>query len=132
MAGVFVFLSQVEQFLLNNAVDGNAADSLRNAAPEVQEACLRRGDLLGVRNASAALLSRLRDPGNGPRGTRRGGGGGAGSVPREESVPVLDDVEEFLRHYGVDSMACEAFRKCRRDVQEAVIEKGLAGLPVGS
>ena len=116
--------ADIEQFLVENEVDANAADALRQAPHELQESCLRRGNLRGVRNPSAALLSRLRNPQN-SNGSRRFGGA-SGSLPREKG-PVADDVEDFLLHYRVDSMACEAFRRCRRDIQVAVIEKGLEG-----
>ena len=46
----------------------------------------------GVRNPSAALLARLR--GTGPPGPPKDGG---------TSGPLLDEVEDFLRKYGLET-----------------------------
>lgn len=51
----------VEDFLKTNEVDERAADSLRASAPQIQKTVLGRGDLSGARNASSALLTRIRD-----------------------------------------------------------------------
>merc|ERR1719201_2730091 len=62
----------VETFLAQNPVDMSAQESLRNAPAHVQQAVLRRGNLTDCRNASAALLGRIRQNG----GSTLGSGGG--------------------------------------------------------
>lgn len=99
-------LDAVEQFLLDNPVDDNAAHQLRTAAVELQQTVLSRGNLRGVRNPSAALLARLRGQGPPP-------------VDARPEPPRNEEVEEFLRRYGVDEMASDTMRRARRDVQEA-------------
>lgn len=108
-------LDAVEQFLLDNPVDDNAAHQLRTAAPELQQTVLSRGNLRGVRNPSAALLARLRGQGPPP-------------VDARPEPPRNEEVEEFLRRYGVDEMASDTMRRARRDVQEAIMDKGLDGV----
>jgi len=55
---------QVEEFLRNNAVDHGAADDLRDCPPEVQFRVVSKGDLIGARNPSGALIARIRDARN--------------------------------------------------------------------
>jgi hypothetical protein len=98
----------VERFIDENTLDERAGDALRACHPQVQQAVLDRGNLVGARNPSSVLLARIRDEtkgdhGGAPNGVQDGGrrydhATGAGSS-RCISVPdaLIDDVETFLR-----------------------------------
>merc|ERR1740117_792440 len=51
----------VEQFIAESDLDERAGEALRNARPKMQQFVLDKGNLKFCRNASSALLGRLRD-----------------------------------------------------------------------
>merc|ERR1740121_2888328 len=51
----------VEEFIQSNMLDDRAADALREESPQVQQKVMSRGNLHGTRNASSALMMRIRD-----------------------------------------------------------------------
>lgn len=94
-------IEEVEDFIASNGVDEAAADALRELTPQDQRTVLERGDLSTARNASAALLARIRDlrgrgggggggggtgGGNGRRSGGYGGGGGGGNKPAAQTA----------------------------------------------
>lgn len=70
--------SEVEHFLMNNAVADKAAMILRSAAPEVQLRVIDRGSLHDCKNPSGALISRVNKEAE-MLGQKGGGFGGKGS-----------------------------------------------------
>jgi len=125
---------EVEQFVSANGIDNHAAGALMELNPVLQAAVIDRGGLGNARNPSSVLLSRIRDAQNGG-GSSGGGGGvappppppGSGSRGWQSSGGTSDRVERFLDESAVDEQAAEALRKCHPDVQEQVMEKGVAG-----
>eukprot|EP00928_Gymnodinium_smaydae_P047508 TRINITY_DN3170_c7_g1_i1.p1 TRINITY_DN3170_c7_g1~~TRINITY_DN3170_c7_g1_i1.p1 ORF type:complete len:506 (-),score=114.77 TRINITY_DN3170_c7_g1_i1:279-1796(-) len=59
--GLVPSAADVDTFLKNNEVDERAATDLRTASARVQQAVLAQGDLKSARNASSALIGRIRD-----------------------------------------------------------------------
>lgn len=70
-------LSPVEQFILDNGIDDRAAGSLRGASPDVQQAVLGRGGLKDAKNASSAVIGRIKDAKSGSYGRGGWSNGGA-------------------------------------------------------
>jgi len=69
---------EVEEFIMENALDERASSALRQAGPSVQRLVLDRGGLTDTMNPSSALIGRLRDAGNRAPANGSGGGGGGG------------------------------------------------------
>lgn len=118
----------VEAFLDASLVDDSAADALRDCPPAVQQAVMERGGLENARNPSSVLLSRIRDA----TGGERGGPGGQSSVgtgpgPLARGENMEEAVEGFIATHAVDASAAEALRKCRPEVQDIVMTKGIVG-----
>jgi len=119
-------VARVEEFIAANGVDERAAETLRSQQGHVQAIVIDRGDLVGTRNPSSALLARIKDaqyapppPDDGPRGGF-GGRGGGGRRPSS----LEDAIEDFIRFNYVDERAAEMLRGCPPPVQEAVLERG--------
>eukprot|EP00416_Gambierdiscus_australes_P013110 CAMPEP_0171147726 /NCGR_PEP_ID=MMETSP0766_2-20121228/148210_1 /TAXON_ID=439317 /ORGANISM="Gambierdiscus australes, Strain CAWD 149" /LENGTH=744 /DNA_ID=CAMNT_0011611635 /DNA_START=106 /DNA_END=2336 /DNA_ORIENTATION=+ len=132
-------VSAVEDFIQQNGIDERAADALRNSQPRTQEAVLDRGDFVGVRNPSSAVLARIRaadahlarsDGNNADRGDYGYHDDGYGGGRSRDGRPynIEDAVEEFIRANYLDERASEALRGCPPHVQEEVLHRGdLAG-----
>jgi len=79
-----------------------------------------RGDLVGTRNPSSALLARIKDAQYAaPKPDDFGGRGGGG---RPSSL--ADAIEDFIRFNYIDERAAEMLRSCPPAMQEAVLERG--------
>eukprot|EP00931_Biecheleriopsis_adriatica_P065498 TRINITY_DN40019_c0_g1_i1.p1 TRINITY_DN40019_c0_g1~~TRINITY_DN40019_c0_g1_i1.p1 ORF type:complete len:1136 (+),score=222.43 TRINITY_DN40019_c0_g1_i1:72-3479(+) len=118
--------NRVEDFLAANNVDDQAAQALRELAPAQQEVVLAEGDLRTARSPSAVLLSRIRQSESAagpPRGRQPMGGAVSGPGPGR----MRQDVDRFCRENGVDEKAAEVLHDCSPEVQEMVMEKGVAG-----
>eukprot|EP00931_Biecheleriopsis_adriatica_P057876 TRINITY_DN34366_c0_g1_i1.p1 TRINITY_DN34366_c0_g1~~TRINITY_DN34366_c0_g1_i1.p1 ORF type:complete len:734 (-),score=206.33 TRINITY_DN34366_c0_g1_i1:159-2360(-) len=71
-------VQDLEEFLAEAEVDDRSAAMLREAPPDVQQAVLARGPLLGTRDPSQVLRARIRQAG-GDAGGGKGGGKAGGS-----------------------------------------------------
>lgn len=134
--------SIVEDFIHANGLDERAAEALRSCQPFVQEAVMERGDLVGTRNPSSAVLARIKDAQHGPVGDRDGCAGGLSNVRgaagsdvtgygnrgggqrRGRSYSLEEATEDFIHANYLDERAGEALRSCPPSVQEAVLDRG--------
>lgn len=105
-------LAKVEAFLSENPeVDENAGNQLKECAPELIEAVLKRGDISTARNKSAALIARIRDA--------------RYAVEAQVTAPSSDELQKFFEENpDVDETAQEELRKSEGYVQRAVIDRG--------
>lgn len=105
-------LAKVEAFLSENPeVDENAGNQLKECAPELIEAVLKRGDISTARNKSAALIARIRDA--------------RYAVEAQVAAPSSDELQKFFEENpDVDETAQEELRKSEGYVQRAVIDRG--------
>jgi len=110
-------VARVEEFIASNRVDDRAAETLRSQQGHVQTIVIDRGDLVGTRNPSSALLARIKDAQYAAPPPGRGGGGGRPSS-------LEDAIEGFIRFNYIDERAAEMLRGCPPAMQEAVLERG--------
>jgi len=112
---------QVEDFIVQNKVDDDAANALRNCPTEVQRAAIERG-VVSARNPSSALLARIRDARAAVGAPRIGGG--SNRAPSASAVPLHIRIEDFLLDNQVDEHAAQALKHCPPHQQEAVLAVG--------
>jgi len=93
---------EVEQFILDGALDERASDALRQCTPEVARAVLDRGGLQSTRNPSSAVLGRIRDA----------------------SAAAGPSVAAFIADNGLDERGAEALMALSPDQQQAVMARG--------
>jgi len=108
--------ADIESFIMENALDENAASAMRKEPQHVQIAVMERGTLQDAQNPSSAVMSRIRDAKR--LGTSVSTVGGAAVI--EASV----EVESFILESGLDERAARSFRSEPPDVQKLVIERG--------
>jgi len=139
---------EVEQFVLENQLDASAAGALRSCTTEVARAVLGRGDMKGARNASSAVMMRIKEAkasqplpsGLVPPSILAGGSmgplttaSGLTMVPPSSATlggadpAVRAAVEEFLRANDVDERAQAALRIAPEAAQRAVLGRGDLG-----
>uniref|UniRef100_A0A7S1F0D1 Uncharacterized protein n=1 Tax=Noctiluca scintillans TaxID=2966 RepID=A0A7S1F0D1_NOCSC len=107
---------EVDKFLAENDVDEGAAGDLRSCPGEIQRIVLSRGDLSSARNASAALIARIRDARTSLS---------SGNAPHGGSYGVSDpSVEAFLNANNVDESAAASLRSSPPDIQRTVLARG--------
>jgi len=120
--------AEVERFLKANPVDPHAAAQLRACAPETARQVISFGALSFARDASAALLGRIRDAEEAPSRRPpapppRPGVSGAGGSSRL-SGDVTVEMERFLAANPVDAQAEARFRNTPPHVARAVMDRG--------
>lgn len=107
---------EVEAFLTLNPVDQGTAARFRVLPPNLQRLVLLRGSLVGTRDPSAVLMSRVRDAIQG--GGNLGVGMGLGP-------PVQNpEVEAFLAANPVDFQAASRLRALPSHLQRLVMMRG--------
>jgi len=118
---------EVEDFIMNNRLDGKVADSLRGCAPRVQKAVITRGGVTGARNPESVVMARIRDVTTSSAGESatlpfiRGAG-----YVRLRGLPfnvTKEDVLDFLRDFRL-RLDCVVFVKSHdgRSTGEAFVE----------
>lgn len=113
---------EVENFLSANQIEDRAATALRELPPNLQAVVVDRGDLGNARNPTSVLLARIRDAQTPPPLPPPP----PAAAPRKSSGGLADRVERFLEESKVDESAAEAMRNCHPDVQEEVMQRGVA------
>mmetsp|Transcript_66479 Transcript_66479/g.187267 ORF Transcript_66479/g.187267 Transcript_66479/m.187267 type:complete len:382 (-) Transcript_66479:84-1229(-) len=111
----------VEDFLVSNPVDPDAAAQLRSLRPQHQRSVLDRGDLLKARNPSAVLIARMREAGNGVRHMHDEVGVPAPPLPA--GCTVHEGIEAMISHYHLDARAANLLRglpPSKQDIAAAV------------
>jgi len=114
----------VQAFILENAIDDKAGEALMRASTAAQNAVLERGDFVDVRNASSALIGRLRDAAIAEAGARSVAATQQMAGRGVSDMEVTGLVEEFIEGYALDEKAAEALREADPGVQYSVLEKG--------
>merc|ERR1712039_505841 len=69
---------EIDPFIISCGIDEMAAQKLRQAPRDIQQAVLARGLIVNVNNASASLLARIGEETRKRHGPGRGGGGPVG------------------------------------------------------
>lgn len=117
---------EVEAFLAVNPVDQQAAARFRALPVELQRMVLVRGSLVGTRDPSAVLMSRVRD-------AMSGGGIGMPAQPlqlqQQPQQPLVtfgsnSQVEGFLAENPVDFQAASRLRALPEHLQRQVLIRG--------
>jgi len=101
----------VDQFCIDNGIDEEASNQLKELEIDMQREVLGRGPLSDARNPSAVLLSRIRQLRTG--GAKRGGGSGR---DREYWNRKIAD---FVRDNDLDDRA----RTCLQESDEDVLQE---------
>ncbi|CAJ1431069.1 unnamed protein product [Effrenium voratum] len=120
--------NEVEQFILDNALDQSSSAILRSCSPDVQQLVLEQGSLASCREPSAGCVGRIRraeaalgrapaghfvqSP---PSGHLMGGGSGHEAWP---------DVETFIVQNQLNERAADALREVDPEIQMQVISQG--------
>lgn len=115
--------SSVEDFIVENRIDENAARALRMEPADVQQNVMERGSLVDCFNASAAVMGRIRDI------KQRGGNTSSSGASAKLSasglpLPTREQVEDFIRDNTMDPNAARALRTENPEVQAEVLERG--------
>lgn len=97
---------EVEAFLAMNPVDPPAASRFRALAPQMQRQVLTRGSLLGARDASAVLNSRIRD-------AMQGGG-----APAAAAVGGHPGIDAMIQRYVLDAQCAQMLKALPQHLQE--------------
>eukprot|EP00448_Togula_jolla_P025802 CAMPEP_0170653238 /NCGR_PEP_ID=MMETSP0224-20130122/47305_1 /TAXON_ID=285029 /ORGANISM="Togula jolla, Strain CCCM 725" /LENGTH=672 /DNA_ID=CAMNT_0010985105 /DNA_START=62 /DNA_END=2080 /DNA_ORIENTATION=- len=113
---------EVEAFLAANTVDPQAAARFRALPSDLQRLVLLRGSLVGTRDPSAVLMSRVRDAMTGG-GMGMGMGMGMHQQLQMPSVPNTE-VEMFLAQNPVDFQAASRLRALPPHMQRLVLIRG--------
>jgi len=110
---------RIERFLRSEDIDRQAADALRDCAPQVQEFVIDRG-IVGARNPSSALLARIRD-------AKEKLPGASWTGNSQVRGPSIEDVERFVRTNDLDARAADALRQCEPSIWGYVLDRGVTG-----
>lgn len=118
---------EVEAFLALNPVDSGTASRFRALPLSLQRMVLVRGSLVGTRDPSAVLMSRVRD-------AISNGGGAAVMAMSAMSTPTFGpgppppgsnpEVESFLQSNPVDFQAASRLRALPPNLQRLVLIRG--------
>merc|ERR1719221_436362 len=111
---------EVEAFLAVNPVDQGTAFRFRALPLSLQRLVMMRGSLVGTRDPSAVLMSRVRDA------IQSGGNsvGGMGTQPPPPSSGTSPEVEAFLAANPVDFQAASRLRALPPHLQRFVLIRG--------
>lgn len=122
---------EVEAFLALNPVDTGTAARFRALPVNLQRMVLLRGSLVGTRDPSAVLMSRVRDAiqsGGGPGGISAAAAGLTGGVAPTPMLPAgampNPEVEAFLGQNPVDFQAASRLRALPPHLQRQVLIRG--------
>lgn len=110
---------EVEAFLAANPVEPHAAQRLRTLPPEMQRLVLERGSLLGARDPSAVLISRVRDA---MAGGAQGLGLGVPAPPPVSPGGLHQGIEALIVRYGLDARCAQMLRALPPDKQALAAE----------
>mmetsp|Transcript_31511 Transcript_31511/g.94780 ORF Transcript_31511/g.94780 Transcript_31511/m.94780 type:complete len:210 (-) Transcript_31511:32-661(-) len=105
---------EVELFLAAGGVDGEAAARLRALAPQLQRAVLDRGPVVGTRNPSSVVISRIRELEAG-----RAGPAWPAAAP---GPPASPEVEALIAKHRLDAQAAGLLRRLPPERQRAALE----------
>lgn len=112
---------EVEAFLAMNPVDSGTASRFRALPLNLQRMVLVRGSLVGTRDPSAVLMSRVRDA------IQNGGGASAMAgmaLPGAPPIGSTPEVEAFLASNPVDFQAASRLRALPPHLQRLVLIRG--------
>lgn len=113
-------LQEVEEFLQLHQIEPSAARELKNEPPHVSLAVIDRGTLKACTNPSGALVARIRDAKRGLMAGAPAAGGPASSLD-----PAASELDRFLSENLIDQAGIVALRAESKDIQKAVIAKGV-------
>lgn len=111
---------EVEQFLAISQVDGESGQRLRMLPANQQRLAMEKGPILGSRNPSSVLISRIRDIEMGRVTAPPQGFGALGAA----SSPTI---EKFITQHNLDTQAAQAVRSLPPEKQKMVLGLGLDG-----
>lgn len=116
---------EVEAFLAMNPVDSGTAARFRALPINLQRMVLMRGSLVGTRDPSAVLMSRVRDAIQNGGVTGASPMGGCSGIPGLPSVTMSSpEVEAFLVANPVDFQAASRLRALPPHLQRLVLIRG--------
>jgi len=112
---------EVELYIMESALDEDAAEFFREQPPMIQRLVVQRGALVDVPNPSSALMTRIRE-------AKRGGGPSASpgvTIPTASAVGgSTEEVEAFILENGLDEKSSKALRDQPANIQARVLAKG--------
>lgn len=117
--GARVSTDEVEQFLMLNPVDPEAATRLRSLPPHLQRMVMERGPLAGTRNPSSVLIVRIRDA---ERGSATAAAHGLGLPAPPPTFATDPAVERIIAQYNLDARAAGMLRSLPPDQQKAAAD----------
>jgi len=111
LMGSLAATSEVERFLNDNQVDGEAAVRFRTLAPQLQRIIMDRGPIVGTRNPSSVLIARVRDVEMGRTGNT------------DMIAPTTNpEIEKIIFQYSLDEKAAQLLRSLPPEHQRLVFE----------
>jgi len=116
------YLEELRVFCEENGVDDQAREKMEDCEQWEVEAVLAQGGLTGVRNPSAAMISRLKTV---HKGDGKGKGGRKGGAKGFENwnEDLQKQVEDFIWEKELDQRASDAIKECTDRVAEALLQK---------
>jgi len=122
-AGESSLVYEIEDFLDLCNVQHWAADQLRSCDPDVQRAVLGRG-AIAPGDPSLGLLTCIRDVMVEMLDASRASSGALDT--RADVCDMRDIIEKFIRAHAVDQRSADALRDCPPDMQQLVMDRGIA------
>lgn len=115
MSSRMIGIPPVEEFIIENWLNEEAAESLRQCEPDIQRMVLARGSLQSCRDPSGGCYGRIRDARNGKL---------AAQDMMSTPAGQLEEVEKFISDNGLHEKAATALRSVGADIQRFVLDLG--------